>query len=315
MSATIGSAILFETDRIQSVELGRAMKQVFAPLVGNGHSGSRKAYAAVVNGPNSLTAAPNVLMAHKTFAIAYRKATSALSKLDLHSLEGPQKQFRVHKTEDTDVVFYLGSTSEAALTKHINKPSTGVYIMTSRLDSVILSGLELPDFPSKALGHHMIVQVKNLPGTAAGLLTEPDVRDEDCTSTEDADDVTVQWRHQFMETVECWTSATVADQSTSTATNKSAIASRWLREGKIFSISYKGQRKFPSFQFQNGSPAPAIAKVIEMFPVHARDWNLAFFFSTPNPYIGGHKPHELIRSNPDRLISLAQRFAHPADVF
>jgi len=314
MSTTIGSAILFEADCIQTVELGRAMKQVFAPLVGNGHSGSRKAYAAVVNGPNSHTAAPNVAIAYRTFAIAYRKATSAISKLDLHFLKGPQKQFRVHETEDANVVFYLGSTSEEALSKNI-KPSTGVYIMTSRLDPEILSVLELPDFPSTALGYHMIVQVKDFPRASAGLLTEPDVRDEDFPSAQVVGDDTVQWRHQFMATVKCWTSATVADQSTSTATNKSAISSRWLREGKIFSVSYKGQRWFPNFQFQNGSPVPVMAKVIEMFPVHMRDWNLAFFFSTPNPYIGGRKPLELIRSNPDRLISLAQRFAHPADVF
>ena len=112
-----------------------------------------------------------------------------------------------------------------------------------------------------------------------------------------------------------WTSAQVAAESTSTARNRAAMASRWLREKKIFAIRYEGQQCFPRFQFQDGVPSPVIAQVIKIFPEHATGWDLAYFFATPNPNIGGRKPIELLKSNPARVVSLAEAFAHPADAF
>ncbi len=42
---------------------------------------------------------------------------------------------------------------------------------------------------------------------------------------------------------------------------------------------------------------------------------LEFFLTTPNGYIDGRKPEELLESDPDRVLSLARAFAHPADPF
>jgi len=126
---------------------------------------------------------------------------------------------------------------------------------------------------------------------------------------------TLNWRKQFMSENLCWTSAEVAEESSSRATNRAAIASRWAKEKKIFSVRFEGQHWFPRFQFQDGGPIPAVAQVIKVFPGHATGWELAYFFATPNPHIGGRKPIELLKGDPSRLLSLAQAFAHPADVF
>jgi len=126
---------------------------------------------------------------------------------------------------------------------------------------------------------------------------------------------TLEWREQFMSANKCWTSAEVAKESSSTAKNRAAIASRWLAEKRIFSVQFMRQTLFPRFQFQDGSPVPAISKVIKAFPGHATGWDLAFFFDTPNPFIGGRRPVELLKSAPEKLESLAHRFANPADVF
>ena len=139
--------------------------------------------------------------------------------------------------------------------------------------------------------------------------------EDDPALEEDLTEDAVVWRRAFMTMVPCWTAKQVAEENTSRAANKSAIASQWQREGKIFSVKFEGQQWFPRFQFQSGSPAPVIAKVIGSFQEHATGWNLAFFFANPNPYIQGHKPFELIRSNPDRVASLAERYANPAGVF
>jgi hypothetical protein len=88
-----------------------------------------------------------------------------------------------------------------------------------------------------------------------------------------------------------------------------------MREKKIFSVRFEGQQWFPRFQFQDGGPIRAVAQVIKVFPRHATGWELAYFFVTPNSNIGGRKPLELLKEDPARLVSLAQAFAHPANVF
>jgi hypothetical protein len=94
-----------------------------------------------------------------------------------------------------------------------------------------------------------------------------------------------------------------------------AIASRWKAEGKIFSVRFEGKTWFPRFQFQDGRPIPAVAAVIKAFPKHSTGWDLAFFFTNPNSYIEGRKPIEILKSDPERVKSLAQAFVNPADVF
>jgi Protein of unknown function (DUF2384) len=42
---------------------------------------------------------------------------------------------------------------------------------------------------------------------------------------------------------------------------------------------------------------------------------LEFFLTTPNSYLSGRKPEELLESDPERVLSLARAFAHPADPF
>src|SRR5258708_12624962 len=93
----------------------------------------------------------------------------------------------------------------------------------------------------------------------------------------------------------CWSSSEVAKESSSTAKNRAAIASRWLAEKRIFSVNFERQTWFPRFQFQDGSPIPAISKVIKPFPKHATGWDLAFFFNPPNPFTYGPLPVDLLQ--------------------
>jgi hypothetical protein len=112
-----------------------------------------------------------------------------------------------------------------------------------------------------------------------------------------------------------WTAKDVADQSTSTAKNRAALASRWAHEGKIFAVKYEGQLWYPRFQFQDGEPLTTIGQVIQAYPSHANGWDFAYFFATPNANIGGRKPLELLKSDPQRVLSLARAAASPADAY
>jgi hypothetical protein len=93
------------------------------------------------------------------------------------------------------------------------------------------------------------------------------------------------------------------------------MASRWAKDKKVFSVRFEGQQWIPGFQFQDGRPIPAVSQVIEVFPEQTTGWELAYFFVTPNAYLGEGKPVDLLRTDPVRLASLAQAFVHPVDVF
>ncbi len=113
----------------------------------------------------------------------------------------------------------------------------------------------------------------------------------------------------------CWTADQVASESTSVAKNRSAIASRWQKEKKTFSIRFEGKTLYPKSQFQDGSPIKAICEILNVLPDYMTGWDVAFFFTSPNSSLGGRKPLKLLKTDTKRLISLAQAFTNPAEVF
>jgi hypothetical protein len=290
------SAILLGPSGIVPAKVGAAIRQVVAPLAGGSAEG--QVYAAVVYRGSRPTS--ELLLAPTTFANAYRKANLVFKYLDFADLDRTQQQLRTVKSDDGSVIAYMGTASAEDLSRRI-KASAGVYIMLSEVDESVLSSLGLPRLPRAARGSPVLLQVKDL---------------SDVPETEvPADEATLEWHRDFIEKIPTWTAAEVSSQTISKRSNKSAAASRWLREGRIFSVRFAGEQRFPRFEFQNGAPIPVIAKVIRIFATDATGWSLAFFFANPNSYIGGRKPIELIQTDPDRVVSLAERFAHPADVF
>ena len=195
------------------------------------------------------------------------------------------------------------------------KPSPGVYIISAHLDPSMLRDLRLPLLPKPVRRVPLVIQVKT-----TGVAKEAEVEtttwrhwggDAEAVIKKDS----LEWRKQFISKFECLTATQVAEESTSLAKNRAAIASRWVAEKKIFGIEFEGQKRFPRFQFQDGRPISAVSEVIERFPEHTTGWDLAYFFVTPNPNVSGRVPIELLKEDPARVVSLAQAFAHPADVF
>jgi len=80
-------------------------------------------------------------------------------------------------------------------------------------------------------------------------------------------------------------------------------------------VSFERKLLFPKFQFEHGEPIPIVAAVMKVFAPQVSGWELAYFFVTPNMNIAGRKPLELLKQDPGHLLSLAQAFVHPADVF
>ena len=323
-TATQTSAAVLEPSGVHSRHLNDAIKEVVGVL-SKGQSHSDLVYAVVVFDKKHHKTAPEYLATASTFFRAYLRGRRALLYLSEVILTHPDRdhlQSFEHKSF-SDVRFFWGQASLRDIREKV-RPTPGVFIIPQHLGTSLLERLRLPPLPETVRDMPLVIQVDD-----TELSTDEETSSPTWSGWDDREDIaplintvepaigkdTLAWRKQFMSENECWTAAKVAEESTSRAANRAAIASRWAAEKKIFSVRFEGQHWYPRFQFQDGSPITAVAQVISQFPDHATGWELAYFFVTPNPNIGGRKPTQLLNNDPSRLASLAQAFAHPADVF
>ena len=97
-------------------------------------------------------------------------------------------------------------------------------------------------------------------------------------------------RAEFLKTVACLTAADLSDMAGHEARNRSVTASRWKAQGKIFSVPFQRAELYPAFQFADGEPRPAMARVMAALPTTMSNWQRAFWFTSPNGWLGGDQP-------------------------
>ena len=153
-------------------------------------------------------------------------------------------------------------------------------------------------------------------GSVASVNKDPTASDAD-DNDNPADGPTLSWRKSFMKDVPTWSADEVAEQGGYGAKNKSAAATRWTKDGKIFSVLYGGKQHYPQFQFRHGEPRPIIAQILKALGEDATGWDRAFFFATPNNYLNDATPMDRLndKNMEELLVQVAARHAHPADVF
>jgi hypothetical protein len=303
------SAAVLEPSGVHSRTLDLAMEQVSAAL-SKGRSSSNPVYGVLVYGKHHRDWKPNYLAATGAFLKAYLLGFKALPRFShMITTHLDEDHVRTLEAKDLGVRLFLGKATARHAKKM--KPSLGIYILSSHLDDHLLKDLGLPLFPKRLREIPFVIQVESsdLSWEKAAKGTAEDPGE---TAT---DKDTLAWRRRFMSENECLTSQQIAHEGTSRAANSAAMASRWAKDKKVFSVRFEGQQWFPRFQFQDGRPIPAVSQVIEVFPEQTTGWELAYFFVTPNSYLGGGKPVDLLRTDPVRLASLAQAFVRPVDVF
>jgi hypothetical protein len=99
--------------------------------------------------------------------------------------------------------------------------------------------------------------------------------------------------------------ADVADQS---ITNSSACISEWKERGLIFSIQFQGEDYYPSFALdpkRQFFPRPELMPMLTIL-ANRSSWELAFWFDSPNGYLGGRRPKELLATEPENVLLAAR---------
>ena len=83
----------------------------------------------------------------------------------------------------------------------------------------------------------------------------------------------------------------------------------WCREGKIFTVVQGGTTYVPTFQFDDdGRPRPTIAALIQMFrSIESSDWELALWFISSCGWLGGRRPVDVLKNDPEAVVEAARR--------
>lgn len=105
------------------------------------------------------------------------------------------------------------------------------------------------------------------------------------------------------------TSEEVAGLAGSRAGNRAALANRWKKEGRVFSVTYGGTAYFPSFQLDEaGRPLPVIAELLALWKDRDySEWEIALWFLAPNGWLDGARPADLLSTGPERVLDAARR--------
>ena len=123
------------------------------------------------------------------------------------------------------------------------------------------------------------------------------------------------WRASFVSEHEAWILTDDSGVGPGRANSEASMLRRWVSERKIFSLQYDGRELIPKFQIRNGAPEPILERVIKVFPKEGCGWSIAQFLTSPNGYLAGGRPMDLMQKDPDRIVSLARAFQSPADAF
>jgi hypothetical protein len=115
-------------------------------------------------------------------------------------------------------------------------------------------------------------------------------------------------RQELIDEFGLYGSDEIAEFAGSTATNRSATASRWLASGKIFAVNHKGARLVPAFQFgTDGQPRPVIGEVLAVLEQYGLDgWETALWFTTESGWLDDRRPVDLLTGKPDEVVEAAR---------
>jgi len=98
----------------------------------------------------------------------------------------------------------------------------------------------------------------------------------------------------------------------SKARNRSALAARWRSDKKIFGVQRGGRFLYPAFQFDaQGRPRKTISKVLAALGDAVGGWQTALWFVTPNGWLDGEKPVDLLEREPHAVLDAAADVAEP----
>ena len=91
--------------------------------------------------------------------------------------------------------------------------------------------------------------------------------------------------------------------------NPSAQPNKWKKQGQIFAIHHNGVDYFPGYGLDPDNafrPLKALAGILLVLAPHKDGWGMAYWFMSANGFLGGQRPQDLLRTDPDRVLAAAR---------
>ncbi|EPE7077475.1 DUF2384 domain-containing protein [Cronobacter sakazakii] len=88
--------------------------------------------------------------------------------------------------------------------------------------------------------------------------------------------------------------------------NPSAAANRWKQAGKVFALPVNGKDRYPAWAFdEGGQPLPSLKPILALFR-EKTPWTIALWFHSPNAWLGGAKPKDRLKADPQAVLDAAK---------
>ena len=117
-----------------------------------------------------------------------------------------------------------------------------------------------------------------------------------------------QARAQLLIEFGALTASQVAELAGSDAKNRSALAGRWRREGRLIAVEHHGTIYYPGFQFDvDGKPKPAVAEIVrQLAEPSITPWQQALWFTSANGWLDGRRPVDMIDDDVAAVLAAAR---------
>jgi hypothetical protein len=121
-------------------------------------------------------------------------------------------------------------------------------------------------------------------------------------------------RQMVIESSE-WLKATdLASRSGKSSKNPSTIPNRWKSDGRIFAINIDGVDYFPAYGLHEATkknvrsyePKPILKALIAALGETFTGWQIAEWFASPNGYLHGARPLDLLDKDPNGVEKAAE---------
>jgi hypothetical protein len=91
--------------------------------------------------------------------------------------------------------------------------------------------------------------------------------------------------------------------------NPSSQPNKWKHAGKIFALNHEGVDYFPIYGLdpaQGFRPFSGLVSVISTLTPMKDGWAMAFWFASPNTFLDGKRPKDVLSTNPSGVLSAAK---------
>lgn len=118
-----------------------------------------------------------------------------------------------------------------------------------------------------------------------------------------------QAKTEILQSNDWVTASEVSGLAQFKSSNPSSQPNKWKQSGKIFALRHEGVDYFPIYGLDpaNGyRPITGLEDVVTTLASMKDGWAMAFWFASPNNFLGGKRPKDVILVNPKGVLEASR---------